>query len=188
MTKYLMKKFVIAWRRTEDARWECAEIAQLVLVQDGNAGIEELAHAVHVSVGVVREMANVAQRIPPTVREKFKDMPWGHFVAVHRAREHFAPGSSESDPAWWLAHAKNNNWTRNALRTAYRNMHNHKDEAAPMVDRAAWLLARSQEAENHYQRIVVEIERFNQDDGPYFGTLNLTLERIEAEPDLLNAS
>lgn len=74
MTKVLLRKFVSAWQRTEEARWECAEIARLVLAQDGNKGIEELAKAVHVSTGVVREMANVAQRIEPNVRKKFADM------------------------------------------------------------------------------------------------------------------
>lgn len=188
MTRQLLHKFVSAWQKTEDDRWECAEIARLVLAQDGGAGIEELAKAVHVSAAVVREMANVAQRIPPTVRAKFKDMPWGHFVAVHRAKEHFADGSFEADPAWWLARAKHSGWTRNMLRSAYRNMHNHADEAAAAPDRAAWLLARSQEAENNYLRIAAMIECFNQDDGPYFGTLTVTLRRIEGQDHFKEAS
>lgn len=167
-------------RSSDKGRLKAAATAYLILVQDGTAGMTEMARLAHVSVTVVRTMANVGKFISVETREKFSEQPWANFVAVVHAKRHFPAGDPQADPAFWLAQAQEHGWTRNHLREAYQYAHTRVREGTlnQITDAAMLEALRNRKMVGAINNLAQHVSRVNAEYSEELGVL-FTLRKVK---------
>jgi hypothetical protein len=166
----LIRQFLDAMAAADRAVWRQADLAVAIHHAFGPGGLRALRERTGLSRKYLRTLVQVGSAFPAGARFP---LSVAHHGEALRASLLFSPGAPEAEPAFWLARAAAQRWTRDQLRRAMRRA---CATAASVAERRQAADRRFTEALRRHARLLEAAAAFNTQDAPFWGHYALVVD------------
>ena len=173
----LIAEFLEAQQDRHRATWRMADITVTIHDRDGVKGIRALAVASQFTEAYLGMLIRTAKAFPAGTRRPGLSFSL-HTEAMHALRR-FPEGTPEHLPDFWVNQATVHHLNS---RTLHEAMMNHNPADSTLAARTSVVTRKVVVAERHLAALQTDVDAFNRDDAPYWGSRIVLVEQPILSP------